>query len=251
MTHITKTATIINSMEVLLIAMLMTLTNYWGRNGGVFVVNGEHEVPTKKAMPPLMEPPPMLPEVTDKVWMEIAIDDEVIGKLEFGLFGTNSPKAVENFLTLSKCIPNNYGKLSKKLLCYKGSTFHRIIPNFAFQGGDITHGDGTGGESIYGGRYTMEDHTDQKELVKFTRRRLLANAGPNKQFGSQFFVTTVKAQWLTNKHNVFGMVLNDPNDEIITAIESVGTYGGRPKAVVQIVDVGIGTLTEEDTKPHY
>ena len=46
---------------------------------------------------------------------------------------------------------------SGKPLHFKGSVFHRIIPSFMIQGGDTTHGNGRGGESIYGTKFADEN----------------------------------------------------------------------------------------------
>ncbi len=69
------------------------------------------------------------------------------------------------------------GKGTKgKPLHFKGSVFHRIIKGFMAQGGDFTHGTGTGGESIYGPRFP-----DENFIHRHTSRGCLssANAGPN------------------------------------------------------------------------
>ena len=65
-----------------------------------------------------------------------------------------TPKTSENFRKL--CI-GDFKNKSGKALHYKGSIFHRVIPGFMAYGGDITAFNGTGGESIYGGKFADEN----------------------------------------------------------------------------------------------
>ncbi len=70
--------------------------------------------------------------------------------------------------------------------------------------GDITHGDGTGGESIYG-----QFFDDENWIHKHDKPYLLsmANAGDENTCSSQFFITTRVAPWCDEMHVVFGHVL--------------------------------------------
>ena len=178
--------------------------------------------------------------------MKISVDGEKPQRIVFGLFGKIAPRTVENFLALATCKSNKVGKLTGKKLCYKGSKFHRVIPHFGLQGGDFSNGDGTGGESIYGGRFA-----DETFAVKFNRPFMLAmsNLGEKDTNGSQFFFTTVKAQWLDNKYVIFGMVLE--NRDYAEELNDWGTFGGQPKADIVIEDCGEEALKEEDREVHY
>ena len=168
--------------------------------------------------------------ITSKVFFDIEADGEAMGRVTFGLFGDVVPQTAENFRAL--CTGEKGVGKSGKPLHYKGAPFHRVIPDFMLQGGDITHGNGRGGESIYGTRFK-----DENFKIKHSTPGLLsmANAGPNTQ-SSQFFITTVVTSWLDGKHVVFGKVVDGM--DVVRAVESLGSGSGTTKKNIVIADSG-------------
>jgi len=166
------------------------------------------------------------PKITSKVFFDIKIGDNRVGKIVFGLYGEHVPRTAGNFEALCKCDKG-------PPYCYKNTPFHRIIPRFMIQGGDTTRGNGTGGVSIYGDRFE-----DEKFGVPHDRAGLLsmANAGPNTN-GSQFFITTAAASHLDGMHVVFGEVVEGM--DLVYELEHVGTRSGRTTSPASIADCGV------------
>ncbi|XP_074311410.1 peptidyl-prolyl cis-trans isomerase CYP19-3-like [Silene latifolia] len=165
-----------------------------------------------------------------KVFFDILIGKSKPGRVIMELYRDVTPKTAENFRALCTG-EKGIGKAGKPLH-YKGSKFHRIIPGFMCQGGDFTRGNGTGGESIYG-----EKFSDENFKLKHTGPGILsmANAGPNTN-GSQFFICTANTSWLDGKHVVFGKVVE--GYDVVKQMEKVGSDAGTPSDVVVIEDCG-------------
>jgi len=164
------------------------------------------------------------------VFFDMTIGGAPAGRIEMTLRADVVPKTAENFRAL--CTGEKGMGNSGKPLHFKGSAFHRVINNFMCQGGDFTRGNGTGGESIYG-----EKFADENFQLKHTGPGVLsmANAGPNTN-GSQFFLCTVKTDWLDGKHCVFGSVTGGM--DVVQAIEAVGSQSGQTSKPVVIADCG-------------
>lgn len=158
-----------------------------------------------------------------KVAMDVSIDGDPAGTIEAELFADVVPKTAENFRVLCS------GSEGEDMQ-YAGSPFHRIIPGFMIQGGDFTNGNGTGGKSIYGGKFEDENFElkhDEAGLLS------MANAGPDTN-GSQFFITVAPTPWLDGRHVVFGKVTSGM--DVVEAMEAQGSRRGQTQTEVVMSD---------------
>lgn len=172
-----------------------------------------------------------------KCYFDISIGGQDSGRIIFELFNQKCPKTCKNFKALctGELGKNRYGVS----LHYKGSSFHRIVRNFMIQGGDITDGNGKGGDSIYDGSFGDENLSlkhDQPYLLS------MANRGPNTN-KSQFFITTNEAPHLDGKHVVFGRVVS--GRDTIVKIESQ-EVDSKSRPLKEVIIRSCGQLSHTD-----
>lgn len=185
----------------------------------------------------------------------LAVMHTNMGDIKIKLFPEKAPKTVENFVTHSK---NGY--------YYNGLKFHRVINDFMIQGGD-PRGNGTGGESIWGGSFSDEF---DPELHNLRGALSMANSGPDTN-GSQFFIVQARevpsnmleqmrdledngfpaditaayealggTPWLDFRHTVFGQVTEGM--DVVDAIAAVETVNDVPRSDVIIESIEVTEL---------
>ncbi|KAK6946153.1 Cyclophilin-type peptidyl-prolyl cis-trans isomerase domain [Dillenia turbinata] len=174
--------------------------------------------------------------VNPKCYLDISIGGEMEGRIIVELYMDVVPKTAENFRALCTG-EKGIGTHTGVPLHYKGVPFHRVIKGFMVQGGDISSGDGTGGESIYGLKFD-----DENFELKHERKGMLsmANSGPNTN-GSQFFITTTRTSHLDGKHVVFGKVIKGMG--VVRSIEHV-TTGDEDVPTLDVIIADCGEIPD-------
>ncbi|XP_004844573.1 E3 SUMO-protein ligase RanBP2 isoform X3 [Heterocephalus glaber] len=162
-------------------------------------------------------------ETNPVVFFDVCADEEPLGRITMELLSNIVPQTSENFRALCT---------GEKGFGFKNSIFHRVIPDFVCQGGDITKYDGTGGKSIYGDKFEDENFN-----VKHTGPGLLSMANRGRDTNnSQFFITLKKTEHLDFKHVVFGFVKDGM--DTVKKIESFGSPTGSVSRRISIIECG-------------
>lgn len=151
------------------------------------------------------------------------------GDFTVELFAKDAPKAVNNFVFLSK---EHF---------YDGVTFHRIIETFMIQTGD-PKGNGTGGPG-----YKFDHEPTQYKYDKGIVA--MANSGPNTN-GSQFFIVTGDASHLNSKpdYTVFGKVTEGMDTTVMSIAKTpvkTNPLNGQPETPTEKVTIDSIQILEQ------
>ncbi|XP_074943525.1 putative inactive peptidyl-prolyl cis-trans isomerase-like 6 [Phalacrocorax aristotelis] len=164
------------------------------------------------------------------VHLDIAIEEQPIGRLLFELFSDVCPRTCENFRAL--CSGGVKSPRNDRELTYKNSLFHRLVKNGWIQGGDIITGKGDGGESIYGPTFE-----DESFSIHHKGRGVLGMANKGRHSNSsQFYITFQPAPYLDKKYVAFGQLIE--GTDVLQRLEAVPTYNERPEVACKIINCG-------------
>ncbi|XP_054278476.1 peptidyl-prolyl cis-trans isomerase F, mitochondrial-like [Macrosteles quadrilineatus] len=166
-------------------------------------------------------------------YLDLKIGDlPQVSRLEIEVYSDIVPATAANFVALCQ----GFGKLG-----YKGSPFHRIVPNLFCIGGDVVNHSGTGGMSIYGASFPDENFTLQHNGPGVVA---MYSSTPDNN-NSQFLITFKQLVTLNGKFVVIGRVKK--GFKVLRMIESCGTKGGKPLGTVKVVKSGVYKENKKET----
>ncbi|CAE6403593.1 unnamed protein product [Rhizoctonia solani] len=165
-----------------------------------------------------------------------------IGQLVFDLdTSAGLAKTCANFISLCKGDKGMCKNAPNKPLHYMGTAIHRIAKDFVAQGGDVTRNDGSGGESIYGGKFA-----DAKEGLKAKPEfgsLVMANSGKNSNT-SQFFIVLTNSPTnlakISGKYVVFGKArATGEGEKVLQRLGALAGADERPLQPVWVESCGV------------
>jgi cyclophilin family peptidyl-prolyl cis-trans isomerase len=161
---------------------------------------------------------------------DIIIFKTTLGTFEARFFSDKAPNHCLNFKKLA-----NSG-------FYDQTTFHRVIPDFMIQGGDIlsrdtdSRNDGLGGPG-----WTIDaefnDIKHVKGILSMARGRDINSAG------SQFFICVSAAPHLDGKYTAFGEILNSDNSRINAILDHIANAATESKYAL---DMSVSSVPEDE-----
>ena len=148
------------------------------------------------------------------------------GTFTIDLLEQRAPGTVNNFIQLAK-----WG-------WFDGNDFHRVVPDFVNQTGDpVGDPPGTGGPG-----YSIPDELPPAVTSYVDGAVAMANSGPDTN-GSQWFTCIDCSKLPTAAYSLFGQVSD--GEEVVQAINDLGSGDGPPTTPVTIVAVEIVEIPDE------
>jgi cyclophilin family peptidyl-prolyl cis-trans isomerase len=169
-----------------------------------------------------------------------AIFNTEAGKFTAQLYEKDTPNSVTTFVelaqgTLASRDPKTNAMVKRPL--YDNTTFYRILPGQAIQGGSPN------GTPAYDCGFTIKDEILPGLMFSQSGKLAVANSGSPDTGGCQFFITTGPVASWNNKYAIFGQVVEGL--DVIAKIDKVPVHGDQPVNPVKLISVTIQRVGPE------
>lgn len=181
------------------------------------------------SMPSVCQDLLLLDSIQNKLYayLEFSIKGgKKLGKVYVQLYQDVVPVTVQNFYEICSA-RNKFG------YTYKHCKVHQIKKGYYLETGDITHGTGRGGSSIYGKNFTEENH-----ILKHTKPGVLsASRIKFNENNSKFIITFNPMESLDRKNVVFGCIYKGL--DVLRVMEGYARKIGKPIVDIIISDCNV------------